>query len=85
MQLMPAVVCREDELRVVRRDPLEVAVRIAPYTGEDTRHQYVCASLSLTTPAGYPETPAEFLLSDIKGAQPVVCPAAPDSRFDWPA
>ncbi len=78
LQLVSAVVCSEDELRVVRRDPLEVAVQVAPYTGEDTRHQYVCASLSLTTPAGYPETPAEFLLSDIKGTHPAACIAAPD-------
>lgn len=57
----------EDELKVVRREPLEVAVQIAPYTGEDTRQQFVSASLSLRTPEGYPDTPAEFLLNDIKG------------------
>lgn len=53
---------------MVRRDPLEVAVQISPYTGEDTRQQFVSAHLSLRTPAGYPNTPAEVLLNDIKGA-----------------
>ena len=72
MHSMCAIICSEDELSIVRRDPLEVAVQISPYTGEDSRQQYVSASLHLKTPEGYPDTPAEFALNNIKG-DPVLC------------
>lgn len=60
--------CSEDELNVVREDPLELAVQISPYTGEDTRQQYVHACLVLRTGPQYPSEPAAVELHDVKGA-----------------
>ena len=57
----------EDELRVVRAEPLEVAVQVNPYAGEDTRQQYVQTWLLLRTGDDYPEIPAAVKLQDTKG------------------
>ena len=62
------MLCRsEDELRVVRAEPLEVAVQINPYAGEDTRQQYVQTWLLLRIGENYPESPAAVELQDTKG------------------
>ena len=61
-----AGVCSEQELRIVREDPVEIAVQIDPEPSSGGL-QYVHACLTLETSSGYPEIPAHCILRDVKG------------------